>query len=158
MQGHPASADVPLGRQMHKCTFSALAPKRLPRKVPRKCRQNVKLPGCKLGPNQPGIRPFSTSTVCSSNASQAELATTRHKALTVQHKIENLLEPTFEVGERPSDLPRTAGAVAFWRDVLSDTFENLSTAAERPARVAGTVQFPRFCDKTHDDLRSPWCR
>ncbi|XP_006460768.1 hypothetical protein AGABI2DRAFT_203958 [Agaricus bisporus var. bisporus H97] len=58
--------------------------------------------------------------------------TTRHEALTLQHKAENLLEPVFKVIERPSGLPRTT---AIWRDILSDTFENLSSAVNRPARV-----------------------
>jgi hypothetical protein len=65
--------------------------------------------------------------------------TIRHEALTLQHKVENLLEPVFRVGERPSGLPCT---IQIWRDILSDAFDNLSTAADRPARVVGKFRLP----------------
>ncbi len=130
--------------QMHKCTFSALASKHLHRTAPHKCRKTIKFSGHKVRTNQTGTRLFSASRVhCSeTHTSQAELAATRHETLTLQHKVENILDPVFKVGERPSDLPRTVQTVDFWRVVLSDTFENLSIAAERPARVVGKVYSP----------------
>lgn len=124
---------------MHKCT---LPPKHIPRSVALNSRQNGNFFSHTTRPNVPRIRSFSTSRVQCSNitTSQAELATTRHEALTLQHKTENLLESVFKVGERPSDLSWTAETREFWRDILSDTFENLSTAAERSARVVGKVR------------------
>ncbi|KAF9452738.1 hypothetical protein P691DRAFT_783294 [Macrolepiota fuliginosa MF-IS2] len=123
--------------------------------------------------NQPHTRLLSTSQRRCSNT-QAELATTRHEALTLEHKIENLLEPVSKVGERPSDLTRTVEITEFWKDVLSDAFENLSTAAERPARVVvlgvddwsgaedlvtALLEEPLSSDQTQEDsLRDRWAK
>lgn len=119
---------------MHKCTLPSHLPKDFPRQLARKCRQNGKSLNYVPRPNEQRIRPFSVSRARSTTL-QTDLATTKHEALTLQHKTENLLEPVFKVAERPSNTGSSVAAVSLWRDVLSDTFENLSTGAERPARV-----------------------
>ncbi|KXN90994.1 hypothetical protein AN958_03061 [Leucoagaricus sp. SymC.cos] len=119
---------------MHKCTCPRSLPKHFPRPLTWKFRQNGKFSTSALRLNERQTRSFSTSRT-NAQGTDAKLAQTRHEALTLQHKTENILEPVFKVAERPSDILSKMNAVSFWRDVLSDTFENLSSGAERPARV-----------------------
>ena len=106
---------------MHKCT-------RLPKQLVHKSR--------KESARRPRL--FSTSTKRLVTL-PTHLAAKKHEALTLLYKTENLLEPVFKVAERPSDIQsrNRNASVDFWRDILSDTFENLSTGAERPARIVG---------------------
>lgn len=67
--------------------------------------------------------------------------TTRHEILTLLHKTTSLLPRVLE-SKSDNRYPSYPTSLEFWADILSGAYEDVTSTADRPARIAGSSQFP----------------
>lgn len=80
----------------------------------------------------------------SSPSSESELRNPSHAAvLTLLHKTSSLL-PHALPPRTDKTSPLRSDSLEFWKDILSETYDDLASTAERPTRVVGSSRFPLY--------------